>query len=201
VTRNRLILAGAGLFVVLFIILLGIGIWHRANPPLTANQKTLISKLGYCSSDNRNPCVVSFTQDGTGNMLVNLLVPSASFPNFYLVISRENAEIKYECEKIKGFPNSVSCKGPEMFPGEILQFTLISTRNNTVLAEGSFAIIGLLLATPDVETTEMAETIETSQPTESLTPFLLELPTPIPRATEPSYPNPSYPNPSAYPNP
>ena len=198
-TRNRLIIAGVGIFVILLMILAGVGIWRLSNAPSSANQKTLVLKLGYCSSENIKPCIVSFGQDGNGNMLVSVLVPSSNFPNFYLVINRGDEENRYECEKVKGVPNSFNCIGHAMFPGETLQFILISMRDNTVLAEGSFAIIGLLLATPEVETTEVAGTIGTAQPTEFPTPFLLGIPTPISTVTEPSYPNPSYPNPS-YPN-
>ena len=198
--RSRLILAGVGLFVVLVIILAGVGIWRLRNAPSSANQKTLILKLGYCSSEDIKPCIVSFSQDGNGNMLVNVLVPSSSFPNFYLIINREVEEHHYECEKVKGVPNNFTCIGREMFPGEPLQFILVSTKDNTVLAEGSFAILGLMLATPEAETTGLAANLETAQPTESSTPFLLEILTPVPTPTDSFYPNPSYPNPS-YPNP
>ena len=198
--RSRLILAGVGLFVVLMIILAGVGIWRLRNIPSSANQKTLILKLSYCSSEDIKPCIVSFSQDGNSNMSVNVLVPSFSFPNFYLIINREAEEHRYECEKVKDVPNNFTCIGREMFPGEPLQFILVATRDNTVLAEGSFVILGLMLATPESETTDVAGAIETAEPTESATPFLLEILTPVPTPTDPLYPNPSYPNPS-YPNP
>ena len=130
-------------------------------------------------------------------MLVNILVPASAFPSFYLTISREGEEYRYKCEKAEDLPLNVYCTGQELFPGELLQFTLRANKDERVLAEGQFAIIGLLLSTP------LAEVIEQTDLTESPTPFLLEvltpsLPTqtPTPSVTpSPSYPNPSYPTP------
>ena len=193
-TKNRVITFSMIGIVFLLLIFVGVsaGLTRLRSQPPRANHKALITKLDYCSAEDKNPCIVSFSQDDTGDMLVNLFIPSPSFPKFYLVVSRENKEIRYQCKKVKDYPNSALCKGPAMLPGETLQFTLIATRDSTVLAEGSFAIIGLMLATPESATTEVAGTIETI-PAESLTPSLLEILTPLP--TIPSYPNPSYPNP------
>ena len=200
-TQNRVVIISGISIVILLLLFVGAGvvIARLRNTPPSANQKELILKLDYCNPDNIKPCIVSFSQDGNGTMSVNVLVPSRSFPNFYLVINRGGEEHRYECEKVKDLPNSLTCIGREMFPGEIMQFTLIASQNETVLAEGNFAIIGLMLATPEAATTELAGAIGTEQPTEFPTPFLLDIPTPIPTVTEPAYPNPSYPNPS-YPN-
>jgi hypothetical protein len=95
-----------------------------------------------------------------------------------------------------------------MYPGETLQFTLVSIEDNTVLAEGKFAIIGLLLPNPEQEvTTTPSATVSpavTEAPVATPTAFFLETITPIP--TQPfqvtptsSATMPSYPNPSSYP--
>lgn len=126
-------------------------------------------------------------------MLVNILIPSSTYPKFYLMISRVDEEYKYECKKTKGFPTSVSCIGREMFPGELLQFTLYADEDEHVLAEGQFAIIGLMLSTPVAEALELTPSPES--PTESPPSIFLEILTPTPSATSESYPNPSYDNP------
>ena len=102
----------------------------------------------------------------------------------------------YECEEVEDLPNTVRCIGRELFPGELMKFTLIAEGDEQVLAEGQFAIIGLLLSTP------IAEVIETPAATEVpmedvLTPIVPGKNTPVPTATLPSYPNPDpgYPNP------
>jgi hypothetical protein len=195
--RNRLI---AGIILVVLIVLVTVGVWllRSTSHPPHAGQRILILKLGYCGSEDTRPCIDSFSQDGEGKMLVNILVPSSAFPDFYLTIRREGEEYRYECEKAEDFPTDVYCTGQEIFPGELLQFTLISNEDERVLAEGQFAIIGLLLSTPIAEAFEPAP--PTAPPTEFPTPITLEVLTPMPTSTLSSYPNPSYPNPS-YPSP
>ena len=133
-------------------------------------------------------------------MLVDILIPSTSFPDFYLIISMEGERYQYECETLEDIPTRVQCIGREMFPGELLQFTLFSVDEERVIAEGQFTIIGLLLSTSVAGASESIPSL-----TEFSTPVFLEgftpvAGTPTPTATLSSYPNPSYPNPS-YPNP
>jgi len=118
------------------------------------------------------------------NMLVNILTPGPSFPEFYLKIKHSKGESTYNCLKITGFATSVYCIGDVMPIGEILQFMIISQTGDILLAEGEFAIIGLALATPEIS----------GQQTVSSTPNLfLETPTPIRATPSPSYPYLPYP--------
>lgn len=82
-------------------------------------------------------------------MVINILVHGSS-PDFYVKIKRETGEHVYECEKAKTYSINVYCTGDTMPAGETLSFLLISTKENATLAEGSFPIIGLALATPEV---------------------------------------------------
>ena len=87
--------------------------------------------------------------------------------------------------------------------GEILQFLIISTREDSLLAEGNFAIIGLALPTPEddltavITPTPQDEMTATVSPTEA-GPFgtVTAAPTRPKSTPSPSYPNPPYPNPS-----
>jgi hypothetical protein len=198
VNRNRLIagLAVLAVLILLVIVWLGTLLFGLINKPPQASKRELISELAYCSPDDNRPCIVSFSLDADSRMLVNILTPDSSYPDFYLKISNADTENKYECQPVEDFPTHIHCTGREMYPGEKLHFVLISSDDERVLAEGNFAIIGLLLATPGVEVTETAlatETPETAEPTGFPTPILLETPTPGPTPTSPSYPNPSYP--------
>ena len=131
-------------------------------------------------------------------MLVDILLPSARFPAFYLKITRETEAFRYECEKAKNFSTNSSCTGPEIFPGELLQFSLIAREDERVLAEGQFAILGLLLSTSFEG--DFAPVLPTEEATELSPAILLDVPTPdlltpMPTSTQSSYPNPSYPKP------
>lgn len=191
--RNRLIAGLAVLAVLIILVIVGLGfrLARLKNPP-QASKRALVSELTYCNSNDNRPCIVSFSLDADNTMLVNILTPDSPYPDFYLKISNAYEEHKYECQPVEGFPTNVYCTGMEMYPGTVLHFVIISSDAERVLAEGSFAIIGLLLATPGVEVTETALATEvsgTAGPTEFPTPILLGSPTP----TRPSYPNPSYP--------
>ena len=189
--RNRLI-AGVSI-AVLLIILLGYGLIQRQKGEPQANQRSPLAKLAYCSSENVRPCIVSFSLDSAGNMLVNILTSGTDFPAFYLKIIHEAGESIYECQKVKNFPANLYCTGEEMQVGKIFQFLLVSKSDETLLAEGNFAIVGLALPTPEAEdqlTLTISPTVE--QPVETAT----VAPTTVKSTPSPSYPNPPYPNPS-----
>jgi len=210
VNRKGLIVGSAALTVIALLVIAGIGlVWFlliKKTPP-QVYKRAPVAELAYCNSDNLKPCIVSFSVDADSNMLVNMLIPTASYPDFYLTISKDNIANKYECQPVDDFPTNIYCTGIEMYPGEALQFTLFAVDDDTVLAEGKFAIIGLLLPNPGGEVTATpslgtpAEITET--PSETPTPPVLEILTPI--ATKPisitptptelitAYPNPGYP--------
>ena len=198
--RNRLI---AGIVAFLVVVLVGAGVWwfvRALNPSRHTNQRPFVVRLGYCGSEETRPCVASFSQGVRDKMLVEILIPSAGFPDFYLTISKEGEAYLYDCKKVRASRTRVHCVGQQMQPGESLQFTIISTEDSSVLAEGSFPIIGLLLVAPGIEVVEAIPSTESPTPFLSLGPTPA-LRTPTPAATLPSYPNPPYPNPTSYPNP
>ena len=158
------------------------------------NQRYPLQRLSYCSSDQVTPCIVSFSLNAHGDMLVNFLTTGAFYPDFYLKVRRDKNDYIYTCQKVSKFATSVYCTGAAMPLGEVLQFSIFSLKEDVLLAEGNFAIIGLALGTPEIASAPTVGTPLTSSPTEEV---LLQTPTP-PRVTPtrpPSYPNTSYPNP------
>lgn len=166
-------------------------------------QRLPLQRLSYCSSDQVTPCIVSFSVDSDGNMLVNFLTAGAFYPDFYLKIKRGEEQHIYVCQKVNKFATSVYCTGAAMPLGEVLQFSIFSINEDVLLAEGNFAIIGLALGTPEVASPPTLGTPLTSSPTEELLPGTPTLVQATPTRTPtlpPSYPNPSATTPS-YPNP
>jgi len=127
-------------------------------------------------------------------MLVNFLTPGASFPDFYLKITqiKSKNESLYECQKVKGFSTSVYCIGEKMSIGQDMQFMIISRKDDSLLAEGRFAIIGLALPTPEFA----ISTSDTGMGTPSTPGSSPVTPASVRATPSPSYPNPGYPNPS-----
>jgi len=189
VNQNRLIIGVAILVGLIFLLLYAL-IQGRNGQP-RAGQKSPLAELAYCNSDNVRPCIVSFSLDSDVKMLVNILTPGSSFPAFYLQIVHERGESIYECQKVGKLPANIYCTGEEMQVGKLLQFLLISKNDNTILAEGRFAIIGLALPTPEDQLTASL----TLTPTEEQG-SVTATPTRVKSTPSPSYPNPSYPNPS-----
>lgn len=162
-------------------------------------QRQPLARLGYCGSDQASPCVVSFSVDTDGQMIVTIRTES-SFPSFYLKIRHNKGENLYPCQLAKGFQNHVFCKGARLPLGETFQFYLISLYGETTLAQGNFSIIGLALGTPDIFS---LPTLEAAlSPSVTMTPTAT-LPTgpATPIGVTPTPTTPAYPNPTVYPNP
>lgn len=198
--RKQIILAAAaGLLVLLIGTIVGVSRLRNETPE--SSKRLLVAELGYCGVNGPRPCIESFYQDGDGYLLVNVLTPNRNYSEFYLTITRAGELNRYLCQKDKVVPVQRNCLGKNMPLGEMLEFSLIAVTDERVLANGQFAIIGLLLATPSVNATETAVT-EVVALEETSPPLLLEFPTssvsPFSTPTEPSYPNSgtSYPGPN-----
>lgn len=202
---NRKLWIVAGI-VVTVLLVVGIAALLNRHPTniVDAIQSVPALKLDYCAEEQVKPCVVSFSTDINDNMLVNILLPDISFPNFYLKIVRGDIESTYDCQKVREAVNNAYCIGEKIPPGEILHLKLISVRDAILLAEGDLSIIGLAYPTLGVAVPTLQETptvaTEASTPTHespTQTPLSLLI---LPTSTETlsSYPNPSYPN-SSYP--
>jgi hypothetical protein len=122
-------------------------------------QREPLPGLGYCSSKQVRPCILSIDLSPGGDMLIDILVHGSS-PDFYLKIEREGSEHMYECKKAESYSINVHCTGDILPAGETMSFLLISSAENSTLAEGSFPIIGLALATPDIAITPTPITID-----------------------------------------
>jgi hypothetical protein len=193
VNQKQWIILGV-IAVVLVLGLIFLSSTPSNNLPETGENEPM-SGLGYCSEEGTKPCVVSFSVNAQDTMLINFLLPDLSFPAFYMKITRGGVEITYACQRVSTAPNNAYCAGPKLSPGEVLTLKLISTRDETLLAQGDLSIIGLAFPTMGiaVSTPQEAPTMLMVLPTPTALPLFV-LPTQT--ETQPSYPNPSYPNPS-----
>lgn len=131
------------------------------------------------------PCVVSFSQESDGTMLVHFLTDGAFYPDFYLIIKTAESEHIYVCDKVDRFATSVYCTGKTLPVGVVYQFLIFSLKEEILIAQGSFPIIGMALVTPVV----------IAPPTETPTPTTFVESTEGPAVTGPrGTPSPSYPS-------
>jgi hypothetical protein len=200
VNRKPLILGISLSALLVIVILSGLFLFNKwQGTQASVGQRFPLQRLSYCSSDQVMPCIVSFSLDTDGNMLVNFLTTGAFYPDFYLKIKQGETNHIYTCQKVNKFATSVYCTGAAMPLGEVLQFSIFSINEDVLLAEGNLAIIGLALGTPEIVSSPTIGTPSTPSLTEVIT---LQTPTGVrltPARTPtlpPSYPNTSYPNPS-----
>jgi len=159
------------------------------------------SALTYCSMDPSHLCVFSFGQVVNGPMRVDLLAPNADYPEFVLKINNNGMESVYDCQSLEEAPENIYCTGTVQAPGATLQLSLLSKRDDALLAEGTFSVIGIALLTPEFVPDS------TEEPIQGLTSHLgFRIPD-APKRSQPPvhptppHPTPSYPTPSSYPNP
>ena len=150
--RNRLIVGLFTLAVFLTLAIFGSIILLRQwnSRQAEVSQREPLQSLGYCSSNPVRPCILSFRLNSRGRMVINVLIDRSAPRNFYLKIRQDRAESIYRCRKVADSSTNFSCRGERMPIGEPLQFLMLSTKKNTLLAEGSFSIIGLAIATPEI---------------------------------------------------
>jgi hypothetical protein len=151
VNRNRLIVGLVILAVFTTLVIIGsISLLRPWNSkPAETGQREPLAGLSYCSSDQIRPCVLSFSLDANGNMIINILADRQA-TNVYLKVRQGERETIYPCEKVEGISTSLACTGAKMPVGEAFSFVLVSTEEDIALAEGTFPIIGLGIATPEV---------------------------------------------------
>jgi hypothetical protein len=162
VQRKRLMM-GIALLAVLMSLCVWVGSnivrneWKSRQGQL--GQREPLPGLGYCSSRQIRPCILSINLDPDGGMLINILVHGSS-PDFYVKVKRETSEHIYDCKKEESYSINVYCTGDVLPVGERMSFLLLSTEDNSTFAEGSFPMIGLALATPDIAITPTPVTVD-----------------------------------------
>ena len=189
--RKRLILGASLAALLILLVVSGLTLFRRGRPA-QVDQRSPLQRLAYCSPDQVTPCIVSFSLDANGKMLVSLFTSGAFYPDFYLKIKQNGEQHIYSCQKASKFATSVYCTGAVLPLGQLFQFSIFSLREDVLLAEGDFPIIGLALGTPVVLASTPFGTPPTASPTGE---FQIQTPTPgqptlIPtRTLTPSYPN------------
>lgn len=195
---NRKQMTIGGIVLVLLIVL-GVLAWRNlfagSRSPAETGTNVPVLELTYCNGNQVKPCVVSFSVDSDGNMLINLLLPDVPFPDFYLKIAQANGDILYKCLRVKDSPNNAYCTGEKLPPGVAMHLMILSSDDDTLLADGTLPIIGLAFPTLGIVTptfantpTELPATLTTASPTPTM---ISKKVTPKPTQTKPSYPNPS----------
>ena len=151
VNRNQLIVGLFTLAVLLTLAICGSIILLRPwnSRQAETGQREPLQGLSYCSSNQLRPCVLSFSLDATGRMVINLLTDRRA-KNIYLKVEPGEHETIYKCQAVEGFSTTLACTGEKLPVGEALSFVIVSNEADVPLAEGTFPIIGLAIATPEI---------------------------------------------------
>ena len=205
--RQRLVM-GIGIAFLLIVSIAGLirlsTEWQGRQTQVSWRQP--VSGLAYCDSNQVTPCIISFSLDRKGEMLVNILADDPLFPAFYLKVKHDDGESIYPCQEVQGFSTSVYCIGKALPVGNVFQFFILALDDNRLLAQGNFSIIGMALSTVEVFSSANAGTPSTPLSVSTTGSLPPQTPTPTgvtrtPTVTRtPSYPNPGTGTPG-YPNP
>lgn len=192
---KKIIVAIAGLLIVCtgFILVFAL-LLKNAEP---ANSEKAPIRFEYCEADPKDLCVLSFGRGGPQSSMINFFVVNKSFPNFYLIVKKAGTESRFNCIRNSEIKTSVLCSGPPLSLKQTIEINIHASRDDRLLAKGTFFIEAFLISTLNSQSTGTAN-IETqpspsSEPTE---PPALESPTPPTPTAEGSttaYPDPSYP--------
>ena len=120
-----------------------------SNRQAEIGQREPLQVLSYCSSNQIRPCVLSFSLDAKDKMVIDLLTDHGA-TNVYLRVRQDERETIYQCQNLQGFSTNLACTGDKLPVGEAFSFVVVSTTDNIPLAEGTFPIIGLAIATPEI---------------------------------------------------
>lgn len=188
--QKRLILGISASALLIILIISGVALFKRwQGGPAQVDQRSPLQRLSYCSSNQILPCIVSFSLNADGNMLVSFLTTGAFYPDFYLKIKQDDEQHIYSCQKVNKFATSVYCTGAALPLGEVFQFSIFSLKEDVLLAEGNFAIIGLALGTPIIFSSPTLGTPSTPSTEEFQTPTPVQTVQTPTRTLTPSYPN------------
>ncbi len=130
----------------------------RARPGSIGGREPL-PEFNYCNSKLIRPCLLAANSKPNGTAVISVLV-NPHLRNFYIKVGDEENEYIYTCEKGERKSIYAFCTGKTMPVGKTLSFFVVSTTNkgDTLVASGSFPIIGLSLATPEIVTPTVAPT-------------------------------------------
>ncbi|HEX2997750.1 MAG TPA: hypothetical protein VHP14_23205 [Anaerolineales bacterium] len=145
---------GALLLVLLLILCIAgsIRAWNERQPkPGVVGHHEPLPGFGYCNSLQTKPCILSFNLNKDGGMIINVLTDSLQ--DFYINIKDEEGDRIYECKRVREYSTHVTCTGDTLPVGKTLNFLVISKKDNTSFAQGTFPIVGMALATPQIRIT------------------------------------------------
>ncbi|HMB23404.1 MAG TPA: hypothetical protein VKP08_11260 [Anaerolineales bacterium] len=151
--RKRWI-TGAILLVLLLILCIAgsVRAWNERQPkPGVMGHHEPLPGFGYCSSLRTKPCILAFNLNKDGGMLINVLTDSLQ--DFSIQVRDEEGERTYECKRVREYSANVTCTGETLPVGKTLNFLVIAKKDDTPFAQGSFPVIGMALATPQIRIT------------------------------------------------
>ncbi len=192
--KRLFIILGAAAITLLLVLVVSTYIFNKAEN----SGETIVTKLTLCDLDSSELCVVTFGANNLNRMVINIQLPNADYPGFYIKGKNRGIINVYSCETISDFPTSAYCTGTRTPLGESIELEVYSTDGDTLLAHGTFIVSAILLSTPADDSTSSPEdgtprptrtptiTPESTQTESISTPEITSEPT-----SDNAYPNPT----------
>lgn len=146
--RKRLILILSAVVIVLLLVCAaliygGVTFVRGRLPTPTAVPETIT----LCDLDASGLCLLSFGTNVNNELVINLRLSDEDFPAFYAQVTSRGAARRFRCEILQEAPSSAYCVGPRTPLGEPLELSLFASRDDRLLAQGSFVLQAVALPT------------------------------------------------------
>jgi hypothetical protein len=96
-------------------------------------------------------CIVTFSLDVPGRMLIVLFVPAGSPTDFQLVVDYKGVQSAYPCQLTSDSPTTFNCAGAEIPLGDAITVDIFTADGSEVLAHGEFVVTAFALPTVSME--------------------------------------------------
>jgi hypothetical protein len=138
----------------------------------------VVADIPYCDANASVLCLISFGIDNKGQMFINFYKPDLPIRDFYLKVQYNQEENVYECQVIKGHTRYISCTGKQIPLEEQIDIAVYLSKDDTLIARGTFVISAFAIATPVIVTMTEGTSDLTSVPaTSTQTPQVIRTPT------------------------
>jgi hypothetical protein len=95
--------------------------------------------LGYCSN-LESLCVMSFSSDSVGNLLIAIKNKTPELAEFYAKINQPGVSNLYPCQKVKFTPEVYYCFGDPIANADMATMEIYSKDDDQLIASGSLQV-------------------------------------------------------------
>jgi hypothetical protein len=146
--KRFLVILGAIGFVFLLCWLAVIVLVIKNLRSANKNVEPVVINMTLCDVNASDLCIVNFGANNLNRMVINFQLPKAGYAPFYVKAANRETIGVYTCEVAVAVPTSAYCTGVRTPLGETIDIEVYSTDGDKLIAQGTFLVSAIALATP-----------------------------------------------------